>query len=127
MLENVYLNGNLRIGFLVYGTYLTNDSWVRGVGGHGSTEYNFYFAKAWYASFCNIVSRQCKNNGIALGMPLYYSNGELVNWTSYAPLEMNQCLTDNIRSHAAGQRYSIDAPNTYDPKNRMQCGLVGMA
>ncbi|MER5000396.1 hypothetical protein KDV89_12365 [Providencia stuartii] len=116
VLENVYLNGNLRIGFLVYGTYLTNDSWVRGVGGHGSTEYNFYFAKAWYASFCNIVSRQCKNNGIALGMPLYYSNGELVNWTSYAPLEMNQCLTDNIRSHAAGQRYSIDAPNTYDPK-----------
>lgn len=116
VLENVYLNGNLRIGFLVYGTYLTNDSWVRGVGGHGSTEYNFYFAKAWYASFCNIVSRQCKNNGIALGMPLYYSNGELVNWVSYAPLEMNQCLTDNIRSHAAGQRYSIDAPNTYDPK-----------
>lgn len=116
VLENVYLNGNSRIGFLVYGTYLTNDSWVRGVGGNGSTEYNFYFAKAWYASFCNIVSRHCKNNGIALGMPLYYSDGELVKWTSYAPLEMNQCLTDNIRSHAAGQRYSVDAPNTYDPR-----------
>lgn len=116
VLENVYLNGNSRIGFLVYGTYLTNDSWVRGVGGNGSTEYNFYFAKAWYASFCNIVSRHCKNNGIALGMPLYYSDGELVKWASYAPLEMNQCLIDNIRSHAAGQRYSVDAPNTYDPR-----------
>lgn len=116
-LRNVYLVGNNQVGFLCYGTYLTNDSWVSGVGGQGSTEYNFYFARGWYASFENITSKACKNVGIALGMPLVYSNGTEESWTTPAPLELNQCYTNNIRSHSSGQKFSQDAPGTFDPTN----------
>nr|EKV0742763.1 hypothetical protein [Proteus mirabilis] len=116
-MKNIFLNGANKIGFLVYGTYLTRDSIVNNIGGEGSTEYNFYFAKSWYATYTRITSKSCKNNGIAFGMPLIYSDNSRVSWTSGAPLEMNRCKIDNIRSHSAGQIYSVDNPNTYNPKN----------
>lgn len=116
-MKNIFLNGMSKIGFLIYGTYLSRDSIVDSVGGEGSTEYNFYFAKSWYATYTRITSKSCKNNGIALGMPLVYSDNSRVKWGSESPLEMNRCKIDNIRSHSAGQIYSVDNPNTYNPKN----------
>ncbi|HEM6857221.1 TPA: hypothetical protein U2I44_002152 [Providencia rettgeri] len=115
--RNVFLNGDYKVGFLAYGTYLSRDSIIDNIGGEGSTDYNFYFAKSWYATYTRIVSKNCKNNGVAFGMPLVYSDGGKVIWTSPAPLEMNRCKIDNIRSHSSGQRYSVDNPNTYNPKN----------
>lgn len=104
-------------GFGLYGTYLTNESLIDRVSVYGSTEYNFYFAKAWYASFKNLVSLNCENNGVALGMPLRYADNTLVNWTSPAPLEINACQTNNLRAHSAGRRFSITAPKTFNPTN----------
>lgn len=125
---NIFIQCNKKIGFGVYGTYLTNDSYLDGITIVGSLEYNFYVARAWYATIINILSLNCQNNGIALGMPLVYSNGQEVIWNTPAPLELNQVKTDNIRSHSAGERFSISAPNTWKPTNpahRMQGYGVG--
>lgn len=121
ILSNVYIDcGNDlegRAGFGVYGTYLTNETLLDRVTVKNSDEYNIYIAKSWYAGFKNLVSLECKNNGIALGMPLRYANNTLVNWTSAAPLEINESEIYRLRSHSAGRRYSLDAPETFNPMN----------
>ncbi|KWU38706.1 hypothetical protein AVL52_02780 [Vibrio parahaemolyticus] len=104
-----------RAGFGVYGTYLTNETLLDRIAVVGSSEYNYYLARSWYADFRNLFSFACKNNGIALGVPLRYADGELVEWSTAAPLELNNCEIYNLRSHSAGQRFSVDAPGTFDP------------
>ncbi|MCC3798265.1 phage tail-collar fiber domain-containing protein [Vibrio parahaemolyticus] len=119
VLSNVFIDcGNDqdgRAGFGVYGTYLTNETLLDRISVVGSSEYNFYLARSWYASYKNLFSFACKNNGIAMGMPLRYSNGELVEWSAPAPLEMNNTEIYNLRSHSAGQKFSVDAPGTFNP------------
>ncbi|EPZ5428092.1 phage tail protein [Vibrio parahaemolyticus] len=119
VLSNVFIDcGNDqdgRAGFGVYGTYLTNETLLDRISVVGSSEYNFYLARSWYASYKNLFSFACKNNGIAMGMPLRYSNGELVEWSTPAPLEMNNTEIYNLRSHSAGQKFSVDAPGTFNP------------
>ena len=121
ILSNVLIDcGNSnegRAGFGVYGTYLTNETLLERITVLNSAEYNFYLAKSWYATFKNLVSLGCKNNGIALGMPLRYADGTIVNWQSSAPIEINNAEIYNLRSHSAGQRFSIDNPETFNPKN----------
>ena len=108
-----------RAGFGVYGTYLTNETLLDRVTVYGSGEYNFYIARSWYASFKNLVSLYCQNNGIALGMPLRYADNVLVKWQTPAPLELNNTEVYNLRSHSAGQRFSVDLPKTFNPMNQL--------
>ncbi|MEZ9172303.1 phage tail protein [Vibrio cyclitrophicus] len=108
-------DANGRAGFGVYGTYLTNETLLDRIVVTGSSEYNYYLARSWYATFSRLISMSCLNNGMALGMPLRYSDGELVDWSAAAPLEMNNTEIHNLRSHNAGQRFSVVAPGTFDP------------
>lgn len=128
VISNTYLNGMNKVGFLMYGTYLTNDSLVQRVGGEGSTEYNFYFARGWYTSLRDIVSRECANNGIALGMPLIYADGTRIDWTTSSPLELNQCQTTNIRSIKSGSNFKTsDKAGVWKPKtHRFQGYGIGV-
>lgn len=112
-LINVHIDCNNKIGFGVYGTYLTNETVVSNVVVKNSLEYNFYFAKAWYAKFVNLVSMDCRNSGMSFGMPIYYLDGRVINWTTSNPLEMNNCLISNIRSIRSGKHFSIDNPGTF--------------
>ncbi|HGS4463211.1 TPA: phage tail protein [Vibrio metschnikovii] len=109
------VSGNGKAGIGLYGTYLTNETLLDRITVMNSTEYNMYLAKSWYASFSRLVSLRCKNNGIALGMPLRFSDGELIEWTSAAPLEINESEIFSLRSHKAGERFSVDNPGTFDP------------
>ncbi|HIF9091445.1 TPA: phage tail protein [Photobacterium damselae] len=120
VLSNVFIDcgdekSGGRAGFGVYGTYLTNETLLDRISVLGSSEYNYYIARSWYAAFKNLISLGCKNNGIALGMPLCYADGELVKWSTAAPLELNNTDIYNLRSHGAGQRFSLDAPGTFNP------------
>lgn len=116
-LKNIHIDCNDLVGFGVYGAYLTNETIIDNVCVKGSLEYNFYLARAWYATFTNLISLSCRGNGIALGMPLEYLDGTKVNWTTSASLELNECKTENIRSHNAGQYFSVENKNTYTPLN----------
>lgn len=111
--KNLYLDGNNEVGFLMYGTYLTNETLINRVAGRGSTEYNFYFAMMWYAAIDGLYSRNCKNNGIALGIPLVYSDGERVDWSTPSPLEINNCKIVDVRSSSSGENYSVDNKGTW--------------
>jgi len=119
VLKNVYVDANNKAGFGVYGTYMTNESLVDSVTVTSSTEFNFYFARSWYATYRNLVSLVCRGNGIALGMPLILQDGTDYSgsWVTASPLEMNQAIIDNIRSFRAGTYYATDNPSTYDPTN----------
>ncbi|MGM0124697.1 hypothetical protein IGI37_002091 [Enterococcus sp. AZ194] len=116
-LKNIQLDCNGKIGFGVYASYLTNESEINNVAVKGSSEYNFFIVKSWYAKYENLVSLECNNNGIAFGMPLEYSDGEKVEWTSANPLELNNTLIKNIRSIKSGQRFIGDIEK-YDPENK---------
>jgi hypothetical protein len=127
VLQNLIIDADEKAGFGVYGTYLTNESLVDNITIKNSTEYNAYFAKAWYATFTNIVSENCKGKGLAFGMPLVLQDGTSYI-TSSSDLQINQCQIDNVRSTRSGRYYSIDNPNTYDPTNtthRMQGYGIG--
>ena len=122
VIQNLVIDANDKAGFGIYGTYLTNESLIDNILIKQSTEYNAYFAKAWYATFTNIVSESCEGKGLAFGMPLVLQDGTSY-LTSDNDLQINQCKIDNVRSHSAGRYYSIDNPNTYDPTDtdhRMQ-------
>lgn len=117
VVKNLISNANGKAGFAVYGTYLTNETEVDNVTAEGATEFNMYFARSWYASYTNLTSLACRGKGIAIGMPLELQNGTnySASWVTSAPLEMNQCKIDNIRSHESGQYYSVTNPGTYTP------------
>ena len=115
--KNFIIDGNLKVGVGMYGTYLTNECDIDNVQVTGTLEYAGYFAKAWYASFKNLLARNNKMNGWAFGMPLEYSDGEVINWTTLNPLEMNNCYLEKVRSVRSGQYYSVDNPSTWTPHN----------
>ena len=106
ILKNIYLDGDNKVGFLVYGTYLTNETLIDNIGGQGGTETNFYFARGWFAAIRNVFSRAGMNNGISLALPLVYADGTQVNWVTNGALELNNVEISNIRSHSSGQRFN---------------------
>lgn len=112
-LQNILLDCNYKIGFGVYSTYFTNDSGIINVSVKGSLEYNFYIAKAWYGTIKNLISLNCKNVGIALGVPLIYSDGEEVSWSGRNSVEMNNIFIRDIRSQSSGEMFSKDLPGTF--------------
>ena len=115
--KNFVIDGDLKVGIGIYGTYLTNECDIENVQVTGTLEYAGYFARAWYASFKNLLAKNNQMNGWAFGMPLEYSDGEVINWTTLNPLEMNNCYLEKIRSARSGQYYSVDNPSTWTPHN----------
>lgn len=112
--SNIHIDANYKAGFCMYGTYLTNETQIINIIATGSTQYNFYFAKSWYATFRNLTSLKCNGIGMSFGVPLLLMNGEMLDLED--TLEMNNTLIENIRSHRAGAYYSDDKPNTYKPE-----------
>lgn len=115
--SHIHVNANNKAGFGVYGTYLTNETLIEKITVEKSLEYNVFFAKGWYANFRDIISLGCRNIGQAYGMPLVFSDGELINWTSLAPLELNNCFIRDIRSVNSGGMYSSSTGVSYDISN----------
>ncbi|MGX7132344.1 BppU family phage baseplate upper protein [Enterococcus songbeiensis] len=122
-LINVLVDANNLAGFGIYGTYLTNETIIDNVTIRNSLEYNMYLAKSWYATIRNITSLDCKNHGLSFGMPIYYLDGSVINWTSANALEMNQCKIDNIRSARAGSHFWQDNPSTFKLKDHLYLGF----
>lgn len=105
-LSNLLIDSNNKADFGLYGTYITNDSVINNVYVTNSNEYNIYFAKSWYATYEKLGSLKSGNVGIALGMPLIYSDGtNAPDLSTLADLQMNNCFTNNIRSHTTGINY----------------------
>lgn len=115
IVKNLFIECDYKVGFGIYGTYLTNDTLVENITVQHTTEYGMYFAKAWYATFRDLRALNNKGCGIAFGMPLQYQDGSEVVFTSGFALEINNCLTDNIRSNFAGEFYSVDNQGTWKP------------
>lgn len=122
-LKNVFIDCNYKAGFGVYGTYLTNETEVINNTVKGSLEYNMFFAKGWYGSIQHNTSLNCKNNGISIGLPLVYSDGTEVLWTSANPLEMNNLFIRELRSLYAGEQFSVDKQNIFKPNLHYKRGF----
>jgi hypothetical protein len=117
VIQNILIDANYKAGFCLYATYFTNDSKVWNVATQESLEYNVYIARGWYGDISGLVSRGGKGKGLAFGMPLEYQDGTKIEWTTNAPLELNNIHLTKVRSWDDGRHYSQDNPNTYDPKN----------
>lgn len=105
-LSNLLIDSNNKADFGLYGTYITNDSVINNVYATNSNKYNIYLAKSWYATYEKLGSLKSGNVGIALGMPLIYSDGtNAPDLSTLADLQMNNCFTNNIRSHTTGINY----------------------
>lgn len=122
-LMNVCIDAGNLAGFGIYGTYLTNETMIDNVTIKNSLEYNMYLAKSWYATIRNITSLECRNHGLSFGMPIYYLDGTVVNWTSPNSLEMNQSKIDNIRSVRAGSHFWQDNPSTFKLTDHLYLGF----
>lgn len=116
-LKNIVIDGGNKAGFGVYGSYLTNETEIDGVVVMNTNEYGFYLNKGWYAKFTNLLAKQNNGVGIAFGMPLVFSDGTEITFTTSAPYELNCCFINNIRAHGNGLRFT-DSPGTFNPNNR---------
>lgn len=116
-IKNINVDCNYKAGFGIYGTYMTNESIVDNMTVKGSLEYNFYFAKAWYGTIKGLTSLNCKNVGIALGVPLIYLDGSETKWLSANNLEMNNLFIRDLRSFSSGEHFSIDSAVKFNPTN----------
>ena len=114
--KDIFVDANNKAGFGVYGTFLTNETLISGIRTENSLEYDYYFAKGWYATIRDIASLGCRGQGIALGMPLEFMDGTAINWSTAFPLELNNCDISNLRSIRAGKYYSEENPNTFNPE-----------
>lgn len=114
-IKNINIDASMKAGFCLFATYITNESIVDNIVLEGSLEYNAYFSKGWYASIANLTSLSCRNNGIALGMPLIWSNGQEEPWSTSETHVLNNIFINNIRSHSSGGMYSQDSPGSFDP------------
>ena len=114
--RNLFLECNDSVGFGIYGTYLTNETTIENVVIHNPLEHGLYIARAWYARINRIVVMDSRNAGITLGIPLEYSDGDTVTWTTPNAIEMNNCEITDLRSTRAGRMFS-ENPDTYTPLN----------
>lgn len=104
--ENLRIDCNDLAGFGVYGTYISGESKVMNVCAENSLEYAMYFARSWYLKLVDLVSLRAHYNGIALGMPLRYSDGRCISEIEWdISTELNLVKIDNIRSSRAGMIY----------------------
>lgn len=118
LFRNFVVNANKKAGIGVYGTYLSQGTFVDNISVWHSLEHNFYLARSWYATYINLNSKTCRMNGFTFGMPLRFSDGSEVNWTTDNAIEMNNTKIDNIRSHMSGQYYSVEHPGLFDSQNK---------
>lgn len=116
-LKNIVIDGSNKAGFGVYGSYLTNETEIDSVVVMNTNEYGFYLNRGWYAKFTNLLAKQNNGVGIAFGMPLVFSDGTEVKFTTNNPLELNCCFINNIRAHGNGLRF-VNSPGTFNPANR---------
>ena len=116
-LKNIVIDGSNKAGFGVYGSYLTNETEIDNVIVTGTNEYAFYMHKCWYAKFTNLLARINNGSGIAFGMPLVFTDGTEIKFTSDKPYDVNCCYIYNIRANSCGFRF-INSPGTFDPYNR---------
>ena len=116
-LKNIVIDGNYKAGFGVYGSYLTNETEIDRVVVTGTNEYAFYLNRGWYAKFTNLLAKDNKGVGIAFGMPLVFSDGTEITFTTNAPYELNCCYIYNIRAHGNGLRF-VNSSGTFNPANR---------
>lgn len=119
-LENLIIDCNYKADFGIYGTYLTNESKVKNVTVLKSNEAAVYSSLCWYAEFEDITALNNRNNGIVLGLPLEYSDGTTVGWSTGSDLQMNNCSIDNIRSNFAGEMFK---DVKYDIKKHSKMGV----
>ena len=117
ILKNLTIDAAHKAGFCLYASYFTNETQIRNLALTSSLEYNGYFIKGWYSTIEGVTSHWCRNNGLAFGMPLEYSDGSAISWTSSAPLVLNGMKVDNVRAIDSGRMFSVDAPGTYNPTN----------
>lgn len=117
-LKNIVIDGNNKAGFGVYGTYLTNETEIDGVIVNNTNEYAFYLIKGWYAKLTNLLAKYNNGVGIAFGMPLVFSDGTEITFTTNAPYELNCCYIYNIRANNCGLRFT-NSPGTFNPANRI--------
>lgn len=117
-LKNIVIDGSNKAGFGVYGTYLTNETEIDGVIVNNTNEYAFYIAKCWYAKFTNLLAKYNNGVGIAFGMPLVFSDGTEITFTTNAPYELNSCYIYNIRANNCGLRFA-NSPGTFNSNNRI--------
>lgn len=115
--KNFIVDGNNLAGFGIYGTYLTNETAIDNVVATNTLEYAMYFARSWYAKYTKLVALNNKGQGLAFGMPLEYTDNTKVTWTTTSPLEMNNCIIEDVRANNNGTVFSVDAPNTYNPSD----------
>lgn len=116
-LKNIVIDGGNKAGFGVYGSYLTNETEIDSVVVTNTNEYGFYLNRGWYAKFTNLLAKQNNGVGVAFGMPLVFSDGTEITFTTNAPLELNCCFINNIRAHGNGLRF-VNSPGTFNPNNR---------
>lgn len=112
--EIVASGPNGSAGFGIYGTYITNETECDRITADGASQHNMYFARGWYAKLTNLTALNGQGCGISLGMPLRYSDGAVENWTTFAPLELNNVEIRNIRANMNGKSFS-DNPGLFDP------------
>jgi len=106
-LKNIRVDANKLAGFGVYGTYITGESEVVNVVAKNALEYGQYYARSWYLKLHDLVSLNSDYNGIAIGMPLRYSDGKCISdiqWEG-SSTEMNMVDIQNLRSSRSGEIY----------------------
>lgn len=112
--KNLYIDCDNKAGFGIYGAYVVNESEIDNVAVSQATEYGIYIVKSWYCKFTNILVMLGKNNGIAFGMPLVYSDGTSPSgWDVDDNLPCNNNRIENIRAWLNGGSFR-DGSKTWD-------------
>ena len=105
VLSNLQIDANNLCGLGVYSTYCTNETRIENIITSNTLEYGMYFAKVWYATFRNLVSKNSKGNGIAFGMELRFSDRTVIkpNGEYEDIIQINNAFIDNLRAHTCGK------------------------
>ena len=84
----VLLDGNGKIGYGFYGSYITNDSIVEGVTVVNTLVKGIDITKSWYARYSDLIARNNYGRGISFGENFWGG--------------INGCLIENIRAWGNG-------------------------
>ena len=113
--KNFKIDADYKVGFCVYGTYLTHGVDICNIKTSHALEHNIYIAKSWYSSFSDFSAERGKNCGITFGIPLELLDGTKFEWTSGSSFEINNSIINNMRAQYCGQHFSVDNPGTFTP------------
>lgn len=117
--KNLYIKCNQNAGFGIYSTYFTNESIIENIKIDSAISHGIYVARGWYGYIKNILVQNSLGCGITLGMPLRYSDGTVVNWTTSAPLELNNIFIEKLRAVSCGK----DKTFNYDTNSAWGYGI----